>query len=119
MESACSAKLHHPSRGLLLTKHPSISILRGLAPDGGLYIPEEIPSLPPNWQNDWRDFTFQELAFEVFSLFISPAEIPPSDLRDIIHNSYKTFRVPGIAPTVTLDSDTKIYLLELFHGPTL
>ncbi|KAL8934393.1 MAG: hypothetical protein Q9216_005937, partial [Gyalolechia sp. 2 TL-2023] len=93
-------------------------ILRGLASDGGLFIPEEIPSLPSNWQNDWCDLTFQELAFKIFSLFISPAEIPPSALKDIIHNSYSTFRVPDVAPTVTLDGDKKIYLLELFHGPT-
>lgn len=94
-------------------------ILRGLAPDGGLYIPEEIPSLPPNWQDDWRDLSFEELAFQIFSLYISPAEIPLSALKDIIHKSYSTFRVPDVAPTVTLDGGKRIYLLELFYGPTL
>ncbi|KAL8862965.1 MAG: hypothetical protein Q9178_000907 [Gyalolechia marmorata] len=93
-------------------------ILRGLAPDGGLYIPEEIPSLPPNWQDDWRDMSFEELAFQIFSLYISSAEIPESALKDIIHKSYSTFRIPNVAPIVTLDGDKKIYLLELFHGPT-
>ncbi|KAL8930730.1 MAG: hypothetical protein Q9208_000271 [Pyrenodesmia sp. 3 TL-2023] len=93
-------------------------ILKGLAPDGGLYIPEEIPLLPPNWQDDWRDLPFEELAFQIFSLFISPAEISPSALKDIIHKSYSTFRVPDVAPMVTLDGDKRILLLELFHGPT-
>ncbi|KAL8762087.1 MAG: hypothetical protein Q9184_001859 [Pyrenodesmia sp. 2 TL-2023] len=93
-------------------------ILKGLGPDGGLYIPEEIPSLPSNWQDEWRDLSFEELAFQIFSLFISPAEIPVSSLKDIIHKSYSTFRVRDVAPVVTLDADKRIYLLELFHGPT-
>ncbi|KAL8905049.1 MAG: hypothetical protein Q9207_002864 [Kuettlingeria erythrocarpa] len=88
-------------------------ILKGLAPDGGLYIPEEIPSLPLNWQDDWRDLSFEELALHIFSLFISPAEVPPSALRDIIHRSYSTFRVPNVAPMVTLDDDQR-NLFEFF-----
>ncbi|OXV07664.1 hypothetical protein Egran_04571 [Elaphomyces granulatus] len=94
------------------------AVLKGLAPDNGLFIPEEIPSLPPNWQNDWANLPFEGLAFEVLSLYISPTEIPPSSLMNIIHKSYSTFRVPSVTPTVTLDSDRKIHLLELFHGPT-
>ncbi|KAF2238399.1 tryptophan synthase beta subunit-like PLP-dependent enzyme [Viridothelium virens] len=93
-------------------------VLKGLASDSGLFIPEVIPSLPPNWQNDWLKLSFEELAFQVFSLFISPAEIPPAALKDIIHRSYSTFRVLSITPTVTLDGDKRIHLLELFHGPT-
>ncbi len=94
------------------------AVLKGLAPDNGLFIPEEIPSLPPNWHRDWLDLSFEDLAFRVFSLYISPAEIPPTALKDIIRNSYSTFRVPSITPTITLDGSSKIYLLELFHGPT-
>ncbi|KAM0801605.1 threonine synthase [Usnea florida] len=94
-------------------------VLTGLASDNGLFIPEEIPSLPSNWQRDWLDLSFQDLAFQICSLYISPTEIPPSALKDIVHRSYSTFSVPDIAPTVTLDSERKLYLLELFHGPTL
>ena len=93
-------------------------MLKGLASDNGLFIPEEIPSLPPNWQQDWLNLSFEELAFQVLSLYISPAEIPAAALKDIIQNSYSTFRVPSITPTITLDANRKIYLLELFHGPT-
>ncbi|KAI9742272.1 MAG: threonine synthase [Claussenomyces sp. TS43310] len=93
-------------------------VLKGLAPDNGLFIPEVIPALPPHWQNDWLNLSFEELAFRVFSLYISPAEIPSAALKDIIQKSYATFRVPSVTPTVTLDSDRKIHLLELFHGPT-
>lgn len=93
-------------------------VLKGLAPDNGLFIPEVIPSLPLHWQDDWLNLSFEELAFQVFSLYISPAEIPPAALKDIIQKSYATFRVPSVTPTVTLDRDRKIHLLELFHGPT-
>ncbi|KAL9600694.1 MAG: hypothetical protein Q9219_003024 [cf. Caloplaca sp. 3 TL-2023] len=93
-------------------------ILKGLASDNGLFIPEEIPSLPQNWRTDWLHLSFEELALQIFSLYISSSEIPPAALEDIIHRSYSTFRVPNITPTVTLDGDQKIHLLELFHGPT-
>ncbi|KAL9099896.1 MAG: hypothetical protein Q9163_004671 [Psora crenata] len=93
-------------------------VLKGLASDDGLFIPEEIPLLPLDWQSDWLELSFEDLAFQTFSLYISPAEIPPAALRDIIHRSYSTFRVPEITPTVALDSERKLYLLELFHGPT-
>ncbi|KAL8702586.1 MAG: hypothetical protein Q9201_004245 [Fulgogasparrea decipioides] len=93
-------------------------VLKGLASDNGLFIPEEIPSLPPKWQIDWLNISFEELAFQIFSLYISAAEIPPASLKDIIRRSYSTFRVPSVTPTVTLDGDKRIHLLELFHGPT-
>lgn len=92
--------------------------MKGLAGDGGLFIPEEIPPLPSDWQTRWRDFSFQQLAFEIFSLYISREEIPESDLRDIVRKSYETFRAKDITPVVTLDNDKHLHLLELFHGPT-
>lgn len=94
------------------------AVLKGLAPDNGLFIPEEIPSLPPYWFRDWRNLSFEDLAFQIFSLYISPAEIPHATLKDIIRRSYTTFRVNDITPTKTLNPDQKIHLLELFHGPT-
>jgi threonine synthase len=89
-------------------------VLKGLASDGGLYIPEEIP-IARNWES-WKDLPFPELAFEVLSLYISPAEIPENDLRAIITRSYSTFRAPETTPLVHLTDN--LYLLELFHGPT-
>ncbi|EMC91807.1 hypothetical protein BAUCODRAFT_79002 [Baudoinia panamericana UAMH 10762] len=93
-------------------------VLKGLASDGGLFIPEEIPSLPSDWRTKWRAYTFEELAFEVFSLYISPEEIPSDDLKNIIQKSYSTFRAKNITPLVTLDEAKHLHLLELFHGPT-
>jgi threonine synthase len=93
-------------------------VLKGLASDGGLFIPEEIPSLPDNWASSWKDLSFEDLAYEIFSLYISSSEIPPADLKDIIRRSYSTFRAKDVTPTVTLDKEKNIHLLELFHGPT-
>ncbi|KAF2266788.1 threonine synthase-like protein [Lojkania enalia] len=93
-------------------------VLKGLASDGGLFIPEEIPSPPSDWASRWQNLPFEELAYEIFSLYVSPAEIPFADLKDIIHRSYSTFRTKDVTPTVTLDKEKNIHLLELFHGPT-
>ncbi|XP_014557722.1 hypothetical protein COCVIDRAFT_96481 [Bipolaris victoriae FI3] len=93
-------------------------VLKGLAADGGLFIPEEIPTLPEDWASKWKDLSFEDLAFEIFSLYISPSEIPSADLKDIIRRSYSTFRAKDVVPTVTLDKEKNIHLLELFHGPT-
>ncbi|KAF2165953.1 hypothetical protein M409DRAFT_66889 [Zasmidium cellare ATCC 36951] len=93
-------------------------VLKGLANDGGLFIPEDIPKLPSDFLSKWRDYSFQELAFEIFSLYISREEIPADDLKDIIKRSYDTFRAKDITPIVTLDEEKKVHLLELFHGPT-
>ncbi|KKA30502.1 hypothetical protein TD95_002086 [Thielaviopsis punctulata] len=89
-------------------------VLKGLATDGGLYIPEVIPSAS-NWQQ-WKDLSFADLAYEILSLYISPAEIPAADLKDIINRSYATFRHADTTPLVHLKGN--LHLLELFHGPT-
>lgn len=109
------------SRGLALNADNLLSqlsfedvVLKGLATDGGLYIPEEIPS-PANWES-WKDLSFSELAFNILSLYISPAEIPAKDLKDIIDRSYATFRHEDVTPLRHLQDN--LYLLELFHGPT-
>jgi threonine synthase len=89
-------------------------VLKGLASDGGLYIPEEVPKAT-DWQK-WKDLSFNDLAYEVMSLYISPSEIPPADLKDIIARSYSTFRSAETTPLVHLKDN--LWLLELFHGPT-
>lgn len=89
-------------------------MLKGLATDGGLYIPEEIPQAT-GWES-WKDLPFPELAFNVLSLYISPSEIPADDLRGIIDRSYATFRHEETTPLRHLQDN--LFLLELFHGPT-
>ncbi|KAK4122819.1 tryptophan synthase beta subunit-like PLP-dependent enzyme [Parathielavia appendiculata] len=89
-------------------------VLKGLASDGGLYIPEEVPTAP-EWES-WKDLPFVDLAFNILSLYISPSEIPADDLKDIIRRSYSTFRSDQVTPLIHLQDN--IHLLELFHGPT-
>ena len=92
------------------------TVLTGLAPNGGLYIPEYIPSLPSGWQEKWKSHSFVDLSVEVLSLFISEDEISRSDLRKLVEKSYSTFRHPEITPLKKLNE--KLFVLELFHGPT-
>ncbi|KAF2018743.1 threonine synthase-like protein [Aaosphaeria arxii CBS 175.79] len=115
---------HTPSQRYLSTRGGSYDlsfedvVLKGLASDGGLFIPEEIPTLPTDWASKWQHLSFADLAYEIFSLYISPSEIPSADLKQIIEKSYSTFRTKDVTPTVTLDAKKNIHLLELFHGPT-
>ncbi|KAF9491530.1 tryptophan synthase beta subunit-like PLP-dependent enzyme [Pleurotus eryngii] len=92
------------------------AVLTGLAPNGGLYIPEHIPQLPANWRSEWKSYTFQELSVAVLSLFISSEEISQAELKSLVEKSYSTFRHPDVTPLKQLGSVT--YVLELFHGPT-
>ena len=93
-------------------------MLKGLASDNGLFIPEEIPTPPAGWQETWKTLSFQDLAYEIFSLYISSDEIPASDLRELITRSYSTFRHEDITPLNTIFPDANFHVLELFHGPT-
>lgn len=95
---------------------PSQAVLRGLAPNGGLYIPAHLPSLPENWEHDWAKLSFTELALELYSLFISEKEIPRADLKDLIDRSFGTFRHEQVTPLHR--TGEKEFILELFHGPT-
>ena len=90
-------------------------VFQGLAPDGGLYWPKSWPQITQNDFNKWQNLTYAELAFEVFCLFID--DIPPQDLRMLIDKAYEEFPEHDIAPLTKLDNN--IWLLELFHGPTL
>ncbi|ABN67095.2 threonine synthase [Scheffersomyces stipitis CBS 6054] len=91
-------------------------VMTGLANDGGLFLPSQVPQLPASFLQDWADLSFQELAFNVLRLYINAAEIPDQDLRDLISKSYSTFRSEEVTPLKKIDD--KLYLLELFHGPT-
>ncbi|QUC16498.1 uncharacterized protein UV8b_00739 [Ustilaginoidea virens] len=115
-----SGATHSPSQRYLSTRGEDSNcsfeqvVLRGLAPDGGLYIPEQIPQAT-SWET-WKDLSFADLAYEILSLYISPSEIPSAHLKDLVGRSYSTFRSNHVTPLVHLDGNH--YLLELFHGPT-
>ncbi|KAF4613297.1 hypothetical protein D9613_011174 [Agrocybe pediades] len=92
------------------------TVLTGLAPNGGLYIPESIPSLPADWRTKWASYSFVDLSVAVLSLYISQDEISTEELRSLVEKSYSTFRHPEVTPIKKLDDKT--FVLELFHGPT-
>ena len=99
------------------TKNPNIripideAILKGLAADGGLYMPEQIPLLPRSFLSKLSQFSFSEIAYEVSKQFFEE-EIPMHILKGLI---YEAINFP--APIEKLDDG--LYILELFHGPTL
>lgn len=90
------------------------AVMMGLADDGGLLLPQSIPHLTPGDIDALGMLDYPELAFQIISRYVS--DIPAADLKDLIERSYATFNHPEITPTVNKDG---IYILELFHGPTL
>lgn len=91
-------------------------LLTGLAPDGGLYVPEKLPSFSREQIADWVNLEYNELAFEIIKPFVGTC-LPEADLKAIIDDSYADFRHPAVAPLVQLDRNE--WVLELFNGPTL
>jgi len=89
------------------------TIFEGLAPDGGLIVPEKIPKLSEKEIEELRKLNYQELALKIFKYYVS--DIEEKDLKELIERAYKTFRVKDITPVVKVGN---IYILELFHGPT-
>ncbi|MGA0608655.1 threonine synthase [Caldimonas sp. KR1-144] len=95
-------------------------LLEGLAPDGGLYLPERYPRIDDAALTRWRGLSYAELAFEILSLYID--DIPPADLREIVSRTYtaEVFGTPDIVPLTRLDGDRGgLYLEALSNGPTL
>jgi threonine synthase len=92
----------------------SDAVAAGLAPDGGLFVPEELP----NFSGELPGFAglpYAELCFRILRRFAT--DIPEGELRDLVARSYTAFDHPEIAPLVELAPE--VHLLELFHGPTL
>jgi threonine synthase len=92
----------------------SEAVAQGLAPDGGLYLPSELPRITPDLLKAWEKLDYAGLCEEFFALF---ADLKRADLKRIVKSAYTRFDVPEIAPLKKLDDKT--YVLELFHGPTL
>ena len=87
------------------------AVIKGLAPDRGLYMPEEIKTLPASFFNHIDTLSFQEIAFEVATCFFGD-DIEAADLRNIVCDTL-SFDIPIV------NIENNIYSLELFHGPTL
>ncbi|MEO7151815.1 MAG: threonine synthase [Burkholderiaceae bacterium] len=92
-------------------------LLEGLAPDGGLYLPERYPRVDAATLGRWRELSYPALAFEILSLYID--DIPPADLKRLVEATYtvQTFGDPRIAPLRPLGPG--VWIEGLSNGPTL
>jgi threonine synthase len=92
-------------------------LLEGLAPDGGLYMPETYPHVDVATLERWRGLSYPELAFEILSLYVG--DVPPSDLMAICARTYTPdlFGTREITPVRRLEPG--LYIQELSNGPTL
>ena len=91
-------------------------VFQGLAPDGGLYIPETIPQIDIKTLEEWSKLPYTSLSYEILRKFIDINEVSNEDLKNLINISYSTFDIPEIVPVKQLKNN--IYIMELFHGPT-
>ena len=92
-------------------------LLEGLAPDGGLYLPTHYPQVSGATLKAWSRLSYEELAFEVLSLYID--DIPAEDLRRLVSSTYTTqvFGDADITPVRRLEPG--LYVQALSNGPTL
>ena len=88
------------------------TLLAGLAPDGGLFVPDEYPSLPELPQ----EAAYAQVAAAVMWPFVD-GSIDRSAFEAIVEEAYATFDHPDVCPLVPIGEDR--WLLELFHGPTI
>jgi len=91
-------------------------MLAGLARDGGLYVPETWPSVMNETIAGFAGRPYAEVAVEVIKPFVGDS-IAEADLARMVREAYGSFRHPAVAPLVELDAG--LFVLELFHGPTL
>ena len=92
----------------------SQAVLKGLADDGGLFVPERIPALPVTLE-ELKDMTYQETAYTVMKEFLT--DYTEEELKACIARAYdEKFDTEEIAPLAKVDG---VYYLELFHGPTI
>lgn len=87
------------------------AVLKGLAPDNGLYMPEIIPAFSKEFFDSLPEKSFQQIAFEVAQAFLQD-DVPADELKRMIDHTI-TFDAPLV------EVEKNVFALELFHGPTL
>ena len=91
-------------------------VLTGLASDGGLYVPESLPTVSEATFRQWQSLPYDALAIEIMWPFVE-GSMARETFEAMVRDAYRSFRHTAIAPSKQLTHDT--WLLELFHGPTL
>lgn len=92
-------------------------LFSGYAADGGMFMPENLPSLSAETLRSWRRLSYRQLLCEVCELFIPEQEIPREQLEGLVSSALSSFSVPDAVRLVQLKDSLSI--LELFHGETL
>lgn len=92
----------------------SRAVAQGLAPDGGLYLPVQLPDLS-SCLDQWQKLDYSELFYSFMAHFAD--DLAPDTLRQCVGDACASFEHPQTAPLVRLDDN--LHVLELFHGPTL
>lgn len=87
------------------------AVVKGLAEDKGLYMPETLKKLPQDFFDNIQDMSFQEISYKVADAYFGE-DVPADTLKKIVYDTL-SFDCP------TVKVNDKIYSLELFHGPTL
>lgn len=87
------------------------AVVKGLAEDKGLYMPETLKKLPQDFFDNIQDMSFQEISYKVADAFFGE-DVPADTLKKIVYDT-----LSFDCPTVKVNDN--IYSLELFHGPTL
>ncbi|MGY8718255.1 MAG: threonine synthase, partial [Verrucomicrobiia bacterium] len=93
----------------------SDAVATGLAPDGGLFLPEQLPQFSADELKAFEGLSYPALCSAFFRKFAT--DIDNATFAEIVERSYTKFNHPDIAPLVPLSDD--LLVLELFHGPTL
>lgn len=104
------------SRPVPATRSFEDVLLAGLAEDGGLFVPESLPSFDSSDLGGLAGMSYPEVCARIVGAFAAGA-FSESELRSLAADSYAGFRHAAVAPLVQLDE--RLWLLELFHGPTL
>jgi len=108
--------LYQSTRGQAPTLPFTDALLAGLARDGGLYLPQSYPRLSAAQIADFAGRSYADVAEAVLAPFCG-GEIDADSLSEMIGEAYSTFRHPAITPLAQIDDN--LFVLELFHGPTL
>jgi threonine synthase len=91
------------------------AVMRGLAHDRGLFVPDSFPTVSPEELESWRSLNYADLATNVIGKFVQDDQVPRDVLEDIVKRSCAAFRSEEVTPLIKVDGH---YILELFHGPT-
>ncbi|MDD2352409.1 MAG: threonine synthase [Atribacterota bacterium] len=100
--------------------HPVSSveaIKMGMVPAGGLFVPEEIPSISIQQLEQWKDLSYSELATNIFSFFLEN-DFSENEISSITRNAYNSENFDSNEITPLKQLDDQLYIMELFHGPT-